>query len=266
MTMNPAFNERVGLGSMKTTEGANKDRVLALHDSQRDVTMLAVADGVSSHRAGGEIAQHVVGEMESQFHAHVQSTKPTTSQTASDWLSRAIRSAHEFGLENQAKGRDKASTTLSLALIHKGVLYPRKAGDSPIFHATQKDGKWMVRQVLPHELTGFLGSNFGGDPQEAVQNHPPVQLKKNDWVFVGSDGVFEEDDDVKFEEHFPVLEEFLNAHLTEHPDATPKEFVHAFLEHLDKRRVQEENREKRYIFRDDRTLAAYHHLPHAKAG
>lgn len=165
----------------------NQDRVLHRRFKQpgRELTLLAVADGVTCCPRGGGIASYLVDQHLGDDKIFSSSTlKPVTQ------LGRYLRELHAHFYKEFADEPEmlESACTFSAALVAGDRVHAVSVGDSPIYLAKKKGESFVVEQLSTPDVCGrLLIDCFGA--------HAPFRLKPrsaafrvDDAVVVASDG------------------------------------------------------------------------------
>jgi protein phosphatase len=158
----------------------NEDRYLVREE--RDVTLLAVADGVGGSSGGEIAADAALAELGARFFA------APADRAHSDVLAEAMRDANAAVLRAAGgSGHRDAATTIVAAAVHADQAVIANLGDSRAYLI--RDG--VCRQLtedhsgeMAHAITRFAGDPRGVQPDIFVES-----LRQGDRLLLCSDGL-----------------------------------------------------------------------------
>jgi protein phosphatase len=158
----------------------NEDRYLVREE--RDVTLLAVADGVGGSSGGEIAADAALAELGARFFA------APADRAHSDVLAEAMRDANAAVLRAAGgSGHRDAATTIVAAAVHADQAVIANLGDSRAYLI--RDG--VTRQLtedhsgeMAHAITRFAGDPRGVQPDIFVES-----LRQGDRLLLCSDGL-----------------------------------------------------------------------------
>jgi protein phosphatase len=158
----------------------NEDRYLVREE--RDVTLLAVADGVGGSSGGEIAADAALAELGARFFA------APADRAHSDVLAEAMRDANAAVLRAAGgSGHRDAATTIVAAAVHADHAVIANLGDSRAYLV--RDG--VCRQLtedhsgeMAHAITRFAGDPRGVQPDIFVES-----LRQGDRLLLCSDGL-----------------------------------------------------------------------------
>lgn len=166
----------------------NQDRVLHrwLDDDDSRLLLLAVADGVSRCPHGGEVASYLI-ERHLAIDPLFDKPEGRRALQARKYL-RGINARFYDEFADDPAMLESACT-LSAALIEGTTAHCEWVGDSPIFLARKKAGRFVTTQLsIPDNCGRLLIDCFGAHAPFRLK-HCKVELAVGDVLIVASDGV-----------------------------------------------------------------------------
>lgn len=181
----------------------NEDRAVVV--SERGLTLLAVADGMGGHAAGGEAAEAAVGALQAAFKAFEHGD-------VAAFFKDAFRAAHHAvnQLGDGMPIEERPRTTAVAALVDHELAWFAHLGDSRAYLlraggvvVRTRDHSHVERLVAEgqlaedrrrgHPLRNLVDRCLGGEPQNpGVEVGGPYALENGDIVLLASDGFWDE--------------------------------------------------------------------------
>lgn len=181
----------------------NEDRAVVV--AERGLTLLAVADGMGGHEAGGEAAEAAIGALRAAFKAFEHGDVAAFFRGA---FADAHRAVIQLGEDMHIEERPR--TTAVAALVDHELVWFAHLGDSRAYLLRSGDivvrtrdhshverlvasGELAEEHRHGHPLRNLVDRCLGGDPEDpGVEVSGPYALEQGDIVLLCSDGFWDE--------------------------------------------------------------------------